>query len=32
MVQLTADEWRDGAYRGELPSWVEMTLRSLSEG
>jgi hypothetical protein len=32
MVQLAADEWRDGAYRGEFPSWVELTLRSLSEG
>lgn len=32
MVQLAADEWRDGAYRGDFPSWVEMTLRSLSEG
>lgn len=32
MVQLAADEWRAGAYRGEFPSWVEMTLRYLSEG
>src|SRR5262249_30195026 len=32
MVQLAADEWRDGAYRGEFPSWVEMALRSLSKG
>ena len=32
MVQLAADEWRDGAYRGEFPSWVEMTLRYLAEG
>lgn len=32
MVQLAADEWRAGAYRGELPSWVEMTLRYLAEG
>jgi hypothetical protein len=32
MVQLAADAWRDGAYRGALPSWVEMTLSFLSEG
>lgn len=32
MEQLAADEWRAGAYRGEFPSWVEMTLRYLSEG
>jgi hypothetical protein len=32
MVQLAADAWRDGAYRGEYSSWVEMTLRYLSEG
>ena len=32
MVQLAADAWRDGAYRGEVPSWVEMALRYLSEG
>jgi hypothetical protein len=32
MVQQAANEWRDGAYRGELPSWVEMTLQYLSEG
>jgi hypothetical protein len=31
MVQLAADEWRDGAYRGEFPSWAEVTRRSLSE-
>ena len=31
MVQLAADEWRNGAYRGEFPSWVEMTLRYLTE-
>ncbi|HEV2235881.1 MAG TPA: hypothetical protein VGR57_04385 [Ktedonobacterales bacterium] len=31
MVQLAADAWRDGAYRGEFPTWVEMTLSYLSE-
>ena len=31
LVQLAADAWRDGAYRGEFPSWVEMTLSFLSE-
>ncbi len=32
MVQLAADEWRDGAYRDEFPSWVEVALRYLAEG
>lgn len=32
MVRLAADEWREGAYRGELPSYVELSLSALAGG